>query len=65
MTADTLRARRKKARIGLRELARHLVISPQYLSDLETGKRGSQAAIARAAAGLRVLVRARKAASRG
>ena len=61
MTFDTLRASRKKARIGLRELARHLVMSPQYLSDLETGKRGSQNAITRAAAGLREMVKARKA----
>jgi transcriptional regulator with XRE-family HTH domain len=38
-SGPSLRKRRKKARIGLREMARHLGISHAYLRDMERGNR--------------------------
>jgi len=34
-----LRSKREGAKIGLRQLARHLAVSASYLSDLELGRR--------------------------
>lgn len=36
---QTLRAERKRARFGLREVAREMAISAPYLHDLEHGRR--------------------------
>jgi predicted transcriptional regulator len=47
VTADpaALRARRKLAGLGLRQLARSLELSPSYISDIERGKRNATQAI--------------------
>ena len=64
MTGAQLQARRQRAGISLRGLAKCMAISPAYLCDLEWGKRTSQEQLDRAGCVLREMITEKKAKGR-